>query len=153
VIAHGYANPASLVWNTGTGELWLTGNDPRLPSPVSVLRVDVDRRAVWPRVPSPVNVATVSSRFASLAAPVLAATPSSVATNMQQVWMVREDGVAQRIMRSSGRGALRLDGATIDQLGPLVALSQGPGDDLLLATQAPGREALVWRLTRRDTVR
>jgi glucose/arabinose dehydrogenase len=152
VIAHGYAMPVSLEWNSGARELWLSGNDPRWPSQVSVLRVDVDRRAAWPAVPSPVSSQAAASRVA-VTPPLLAINASPALASMQQIWAVQENGVAQRILRSSGRGVLRIDGLTIDQLGDVVAISRAPANDLVLATQTRDLRSLVWRLVRQGSAR
>jgi hypothetical protein len=142
VIAHGYAHPTSLVWQSAGGELWLSGSDPRWPSPLSTLRIDFDHPE-WPWVPSPVDV-----NRAGLAEtpPLLAAPAGSSPADLQQIWLLQGDGVARRATRTPGHGAVRFEAARLDRLGPVVALSKGLGRDLLLAAKS-SETSEIWRLT------
>jgi hypothetical protein len=152
VIAHGYARPLSLLWNGGTRELWLSGSDPRWAAPVSVLRVDGERRAEWPWVPSPVNVGATASQSA-IVARLLALSPSSGSTTAPPIWVVQEDGVAQRITGSSGRGVLHVERVQLDRLGRVIAIAESAGrGGMLVATETATRQSQVWRLSPRDTV-
>jgi hypothetical protein len=137
IVAHGYANPSSLVFDRATHQLWLAGSDALWPDPVSTLPVDL-RGAEWPWRPSVVPTGDVR-----LANPARLAVTRDIAS--RYVWWIRNDGVLERVAASATRGAQLSGSAQIGSIDKVMVIGQGLSQDLLLVTQE-GTGSTVWRL-------
>jgi glucose/arabinose dehydrogenase len=145
VIARGYARPTGLVWNGETRELWLSGDDRGLPSPVSTLRIDFDSGRGWPWLPAPVDATHLGLPLKDAPLSVAVTAPGA---GSQQVWLRLGNGIVQRAAHVSGQKILRFDATGLDRLGQVVAISQGSARELVLATESvSGGQSTIWRLT------
>jgi hypothetical protein len=150
LVAYGYARPSSLTFDAMAGGLWLSGADPRWPSPVSTLSVDVDERRDWPWVPSPADLRTPAD--VSPDGPLLSITTGTGPIRSRNVWLIAAPGVVEGAIVVQGRILVRFDPLGLDRIGRVVAVVQGPGQDLLVVTRATSSDSdsTIWRFVRRS---
>jgi len=142
VIAHGYANPSSLVWDADARRLWLSGTDPRW-GVVSRLDVEKDDRVDWPWLPSPV----VTASQASPEVRALALTAPSGSDQSRHVWLLQDGQGPQRAALVPDRGPLRFSVAQMEALGQVVGVAAGMRGSLLVVSQSEtGGVSDLWRL-------
>jgi hypothetical protein len=148
VWAHGYSRPAALVWEGAARVLWLAGTDPRWPSPVSWLAVDAGDGVEWPR--RPLQVAVPSSASPSTGAlPLLTVTTDSDPARTKRLWLVQGADDFRWTALGQGQDSLRLDPLSIEGLGPVAGLADGPDDSLTVIRETDAGQAAseIWLLT------
>ena len=138
VIAQGYTEPSTLVWDRVGRQMWVAGTSTRWRNPLSMLARDIDSRR-WPAAPAPVPI---PSRDASSVAVTVGPPPE----RMRRVWLVSSDGVLRGDL-VPGSGSVRFDALDLSAIGDVSAVV-GDGANLILITKdGPVSPSMVWHFT------